>query len=175
MLQRLSLEKAAWKMYKGCKPSWDLVTFCPPMIYGPPIHEIHAERGITGLNTSLMRHLTGITGKDPAFSPKVSAFGLSAWVDVLNVADTHVAALSLPQGTSERFLLCCGVDNFEDGLAGLRASGEKGLGDEGAKIDRSKHFSLDRRKAEQTLKIHFIAFQKTVEDVWVRAKELKLV
>ena len=24
-------EKAAWEMYKECQPSWDLVTFCPPM------------------------------------------------------------------------------------------------------------------------------------------------
>jgi nucleoside-diphosphate-sugar epimerase len=127
------------------------------------------------MNTSILRLLTGITGKDPAFEGKVSTFGLPAWVDVRNVADAHVAALSLPKGTSERFLLCGGVDNFEDGLAGLRARGETGLGEEGAKVDRSKHFSLDRTKAEEMLKIDFIPFQKTVEDVWARAKELKLV
>jgi nucleoside-diphosphate-sugar epimerase len=27
-------ERAAWDMWKEAKPSWDLVTFCPPMIYG---------------------------------------------------------------------------------------------------------------------------------------------
>lgn len=168
-------EKAAWEMYRENKPSWDLVTFCPPMIYGPPIHEVQPEKGIAGLNTSLMRLLTGITGKDPAFAPRVSTFGLPAWVDVRNVADAHIAALSLPKGTSERFLLCAGVDNFEDGLAGLRASGEKGLGEEGEKVDRSKHFSLDRTKVEEMLKIDFIPFPKTVEDVWASAKEFKLV
>jgi hypothetical protein len=83
-----------------------------------------------------MRLLTGITGKDPAFAPRVSTFGLPAWVDVRNVADAHIAALGLPQGASERFLLCGGVDYFEDGLAGLRARGEQGLGEEGAKVDR---------------------------------------
>jgi nucleoside-diphosphate-sugar epimerase len=46
-------EKAAWEMHKEHHPNWDLVTFCPPMIYGPPIHEVHAEKGIAGLNTSL--------------------------------------------------------------------------------------------------------------------------
>lgn len=167
-------EKAAWEVHEE-RPGWDLVTFCPPMIYGPPIHEVHVEKGIAGLNTSLMRLLTGITGKDPAFAPKVSTFGLPAWVDVRNVADAHVAALSLPVGSSERFLLCGGVDYFEDGLAGLRARGEQGLGEEGAKCDRSAHFSLDRTKAEEILKINFIPFQKTVEDVWEKAKELKLV
>lgn len=27
-------ERAAWDMWKEARPSWDLVTFCPPMIYG---------------------------------------------------------------------------------------------------------------------------------------------
>jgi nucleoside-diphosphate-sugar epimerase len=27
-------ERAAWEMWKEAKPAWDLVTFCPPMIYG---------------------------------------------------------------------------------------------------------------------------------------------
>lgn len=168
-------EKAAWEMWKENKPSWDLVTFCPPMIYGPPIHEVHAEKGIAGLNTSLLRLLTGITGKEPAFAGKVSTFGLPAWVDVRNVAEAHVAALSLPKGTSERFLLCGGIDQFEDGLVGLRARGETGLGREGEKIDRAKHFSLDSSKAEEMLKIRFTPFQRTVEDTWARAKELKVI
>lgn len=168
-------EKAAWEMWKENKPSWDLVTFCPPMIYGPPIHEVHAEKGIAGLNTSLLRLLTGITGKEPAFAGKVSTFGLPAWVDVRNVAEAHVAALSLPKGTSERFLLCGGIDQFEDGLVGLRACGETGLGREGEKIDRAKHFSLDSSKAEEMLKIRFTPFQRTVEDTWARAKELQVI
>ena len=39
-------ERAAWDMFHDAspKPSWDLVTFCPPMIYGPPIHEIDAAK-----------------------------------------------------------------------------------------------------------------------------------
>lgn len=168
-------EKAAWEMHRDNKPSWDLVTFCPPMIYGPPIHEVRTDKGIAGLNTSLLRLLTGVTGKDPAFGGKVSTFSLPAWVDVRNVADAHIAALSLPEGTSDRFLLCGGVDNFEDGLAGLRARGETGLGEEGAKVDRSTHFSLDSTKAEEMLKIDFIPFQQTMEDVWARAKELGLM
>ena len=27
-------ERAAWDLWKEAKPSWDLVTFCPPMVYG---------------------------------------------------------------------------------------------------------------------------------------------
>jgi hypothetical protein len=96
-------------------------------------------------------------GTDPAFAPKVATPGLPAWVDVRNVADAHAHALTLPQGTSERFLLCGGVDYFEDGLQGLKARGEKGLG-VGARCDQSKHFALDRSKAEKMLELSFIPF-----------------
>lgn len=168
-------ERAAWDMWKENKPSWDLITFCPPMVYGPPIHEVSPEKGVDGLNTSIKRLVTSIMGKDPNFSPKVATPGLPAWVDVRNVADAHVNALSLLEGTSERFLLCGGVDYFEDGLTGLRQRGEKALGQEGAHCDRSKHFAIDRSKAERILKVEFIPFEKTVEDTWERVKELQLV
>ena len=163
-------EKAAWDTWKSAKEngtiSWDLVTFCPPMIYGPPQHEIDASKGIDGLNTSLKRLVTSVQGKDPAFAPKVATPGLPAWVDVRDVAQAHVNALGLKPGVSERFLLCGGVDYYEDGIHGLRARGESSLGEEGEHCDRSKHFSLDRSKAEEVLKLEFTPFQKTVEDSW---------
>jgi len=175
MASKTFAEKAAWEMWREGKPSWDLVTFCPPMVYGPPLHEIDRAKGINGLNTSLKMLLTSITGADPAFAPKVATPGLPAWVDVRNVAEAHVNALKLPPGTSERFPLCGGVDFFEDGLQGLRAKGEKGLGQEGARCDRSQYYSLDRSKAEKVLQLSFIPFTQTVEDTWESAKEIGLV
>jgi nucleoside-diphosphate-sugar epimerase len=169
-------ERTAWDLYRPAKSkgeiTWDLVTFCPPMIYGPPIQGVDVRKGIDGLNTSVKRLITSVQGKDPAFAPRVATPGLPAWVDVRDVAEAHVRALMLPAGVSERFLLCGGVEYFEDGLVGLRATGEKGLGREGAKVDRTKHFSIDRSKAEETLGLEFRAFQVTVEDTWQRVKEL---
>jgi len=168
-------ERAAWDMWKEAKPAWDLVTFCPPMVYGPPLHELDPAKGIAGLNTSLKSLMISITGQDPAYAPKVATFRLPAWVDVRDVADAHIRSLVLPKGTSERFPLCGGIDHFEDGLAGLRAKGEKGLGEEGERMDRTQFYSIDRSKAESMLKIEFIPFQKTVEDVWVSMKKAGIV
>ncbi|EXJ55909.1 hypothetical protein A1O7_08840 [Cladophialophora yegresii CBS 114405] len=169
-------ERAAWEMWRDAKSkgdiSWDLITFCPPMIYGPPIQELDVSKGVDGLNTSIKRLVVSVQGKDPNFAPKVATPGLPAWVDVRDVAEAHLKALSLDQGINERFLLCGGVDYFEDGLAGLRARGEEGLGEEGAKVDRTKHFSLDRSKAEQVLGLQFTEFHKTVEDTWEQLKKL---
>lgn len=114
-------------------------------------------------------------GTESAFALKVATLGLLAWVDVRNFADAHACALKLPQGASERFLLCGGVDYFEDDLRGLRARGEKGLGEVGAQCDQSKHFTIDRSKAEKLLDLTFIAFDKTVEDTWETLKALGFV
>jgi hypothetical protein len=114
-------------------------------------------------------------GNRPAFAPKVATPGLPAWVDVRNIADAHAKALQLPQGTSERFLLCGGVDYLEDGIQGLRARGEKGLGEVGARCDPSKHFAIDRSRAEKMLEVSFIPFERTVEDAWESMKSLGFV
>lgn len=172
-------ERAAWEMWNEAKAkgetTWDLVTLCPPMIYGPPYHEVNKDLGVEGLNTSLKDLITGLQGHNPAFKPHVATPGLPAWVDVRDVAEAHVSALALEQGIAERFLICAGVDYLEDGLTGLRGRGEEGLGEEGARCDRAKHFRLDRGTAERALNLRFKSFEKTVEDSWEEVKRLGLL
>ena len=168
-------EKAAWDLWKEAKETgtitWDLVTLNPPMIYGPPLHEVDVSKGIGALNTSTSRLLSGITGTDPAFAPKVSTPGLPHWVDVRDVAKAHVNALGLEKGASSRFILFSSAEYYEDGLTQLRADKVTGLGEEGAKIDTNAVFTLDASKAKKELGIDFIPFNKTVSDVIAWAKE----
>jgi nucleoside-diphosphate-sugar epimerase len=145
------------------------------MVYGPPIQEVHKERGIEGLNTSVESLMVGITGQDAKFKPKVATPGIPAWVDVRDVAKAHVSALELPVGTSERFLLCSGINYFEDGLGGLRAKGTKGLGEPGEKCDPKNHFALDTSKARKMIGFNPIPIQQTIEDVWERMSELGMI
>ena len=170
-------ERSAWEMWMDARPrpGWDLVTLCPPMIYGPPIHEVHRERGIEGMNTSVKVLMQGIMGQDPAFKPKVATPRVPAWVDVRDVAKAHVSALDLPEGTSRRFLLCSSVSYFEDGLAGLRAKGTKGLGEEGERCDPKNHFAIDTSKARKMMGFAPIPIQQTIEDTWERMSELGMV
>ena len=168
-------ERSAWEMWRDARPGWDLVTFCPPMVYGPPIHEVHKEKGIEGMNTSVKRLMQGIMGQDPNFKPKVATPGLPAWVDVRDVAKAHVSALGLPEGMSERFLLCSSISYYEDGLAGLRTKGTKGLGEEGEKCDPKNHFAIDTSKARKMIGFDPIPIQQTIEDVWDRMSELGMI
>lgn len=165
-VSKTEAEKIAWEMHKKADPParFDIATFCPPMIYGPPLHEVDPSRGIGGLNTSLKRLLSSVTGQDPTDPGRVPTFGLPAFVDVRNVADAHVAALSLRKGVSERCTLCGGMAYFENGLTSLRAAGEQGLGRVGEKIDPTTWYTIDRTRAEDVLGFCFIKFENTVTE-----------
>jgi nucleoside-diphosphate-sugar epimerase len=163
-------ERTAWEMWKEAGVEWDLVTFCPPMIYGPPLHEVDLGKGIGGLNTSLARLLEGITAPGKAAIP-----GLPHWVDVRDVALAHAKALALPKGTSERIILSSGAAYYEDGLAGLREKGVKGLGEVGEKCDPANHFVISTEKAKKVLGMKFLGFRECVEDVWGWAEGVGLV
>lgn len=130
------------------------------MVYGLPIHDVDPMKRITGHNTSVKRLVTSLMGKNPAFAPKIATPGLLAWVDARNVVEAHVKTMGLPQAISERFLLSYRVACFEDGLQGLRARGEKGLGEEGERCDPSKHFAIDTSKAQRMLGLELVSFQK---------------
>jgi len=176
-VSKTEAEKAVWEMHRAAESpaSFDVCTLCPPMIYGPPLHEINPNQGIAGLNTSLKRLLSSVTGQAQESPGRVPTFGLPAFVDVRNVADAHVAALALKQGVSERFTLCGGIAYFEDGMAGLRAANEKGLGREGERIDRTAWYTIDRTRAEEVLGLTFINFDRTVGDTWTWAKEAGVI
>lgn len=179
-------EREAWNLHQvgvdtkqPVPAGFDLVTFCPPMIYGPPIHyspKHLPEKGVEGLNTSTARLILGVTGKDPAFAPKVATPGLPAWIDVRDVAKAIAASLKLNAGTSERILLCAGVDYYEDGMGRLRARGEQGLGELGRKCNVSDHFGIDRSKMESVLGMQdLISLDRTIEDTYDAVKGLGLL
>ena len=115
--------------------------------------------------------MSGITGQDANYAPKVGVPGLPPFVDVRDVAGAHVKSLSLAAGVSERFLLCSGAVYYEDGLAKLRANGANGLGEEGPKIDLKDHFTLDASKAEKELGMDWIKYEQTTDDVYDWAVE----
>ncbi|KAJ9653335.1 hypothetical protein H2198_007477 [Neophaeococcomyces mojaviensis] len=177
-------ERTAWQLHDSGsdgqgKATFDMTTFCPPMIYGPPIHyspEHLPKNGIAGLNTSTMRLITGITGKDPQFAPKVATPGLPHCIDVRDVAKAIISSLSLPAGQVDRILLCGSVSYYEDGLKGLRAGGTQGLGEEGTRCDPKNHFVIDKSKMWDVLGMaETIPFEKTVEDTYAAVKQLGLL
>lgn len=98
-------EKAAWDFVRDEKPNFDLVTVCPPMVYGPVVH--HLE-GLAAINTSNARIVDAATGVWRA-EGKIPAPGVLNWVDVRDVALAHVLTLEKPALGGHRLFVTGGL------------------------------------------------------------------
>ncbi|KAG8741868.1 methylglyoxal reductase (NADPH-dependent) gre2 [Ceratobasidium sp. 414] len=98
-------EKAAWDFIDNEKPNFELVTLCPPMVYGPVIQEVTA---MDKLNTSSAAFYNIFAGK----TKELTSPGVWLWVDVRDIANAHVAAIEKPGAGNQRFLISQGTFNI---------------------------------------------------------------
>lgn len=80
------------------KPGFDLVTICPPMVYGPVVHNLSS---LSALNTSNQRILDFIQGKYR--HGDVPPTGTLMFVDVRDLAVAHVKAVEVQSAGGQRF------------------------------------------------------------------------
>ncbi|KAF8608362.1 putative dihydroflavonal-4-reductase [Ceratobasidium sp. AG-I] len=97
-------EKAAWDFMENEKPNFDLVTICPPMVYGPVIQEVSSMKK---LNTSSAKFYSIFNGEEKV----LTNVGVWLWVDVRDVAKAHLGALENPEAGGKRFLVSKGTFN----------------------------------------------------------------
>lgn len=90
-------EKAAWEFITNEKPNFDLVTICPPLVFGPVVHHLN---NLESINTSNGRFVDLVQGK---WQQEIPATGVYFWVDVRDVAAAHVNALEKPEAGGKRF------------------------------------------------------------------------
>ncbi|KAF9025335.1 D-lactaldehyde dehydrogenase [Hymenopellis radicata] len=96
-------ERTAWSFVEQHKAEikWDLAVFCPPWILGPPIHAVSQ---LSSVGYSLISWYNAIINGDfQGYSPLIAPG--QAWVDVRDVALSHVAALEVPAARGERVIL----------------------------------------------------------------------
>ncbi|KZV86952.1 NAD(P)-binding protein [Exidia glandulosa HHB12029] len=92
-------EKAAYEFLDNEKPSFDIVTLNPPMVYGPILNSQTAA-SLNESNTFIYNILTGKTDDG-----KVPKTGVHIWVDVRDIARAHILALETPAASNQRFLI----------------------------------------------------------------------
>jgi nucleoside-diphosphate-sugar epimerase len=119
-------ERAAWKFIEEEKPSFDITTVNPPLIFGPIIHDVpSAEKLNTSVNKcvlslppffliSLSRLDSGsfyqfLIGKKSDDDAQV---GFGSLVDVRDVAQIHIDSLLNEKAGNERFLVATGSFRF---------------------------------------------------------------
>jgi nucleoside-diphosphate-sugar epimerase len=93
-------ELAAWNFVEQEKPNFDLVTLCPPMIYGPIKHTISNINDLNESNSRLFSNFIN-SSKDADIPPN----GVHMYVDVRDLAAAHLRAATIPAAGNQRIII----------------------------------------------------------------------
>jgi len=170
---KVCAERAAWDFVEKEKPSFTIVTICPPLIYGPRINGFHS---LDEINTSngLLWSLVN-SGKDA----QISKTGTPIWADVRDVANAHVAALEAEIDTNERYLIGAGKWSYqevadivhESNVISQNIKDSTPVGTKGEQLP--DHFAYDCSKAQKQLGTTYIPLKKTIEDLLSQLVEMQ--
>lgn len=159
-------EMEAWDFIKSHQ-GFDLVTLCPPMVFGPWMHPLASLAEINTSNQSLRDVVLGI---DPIPSSRVAA-----WIDVRDLALAHVEAVFRPEVGNRRYIPSS-PEKFSYQLAAdiIRqefpewALEKVTKGDEGAPVPET--FNADGESVARDLGITYRTFRETVKDFAAQAR-----
>ncbi|KAJ5183457.1 NAD dependent epimerase/dehydratase [Penicillium capsulatum] len=98
-------EAAAWEYMKRAKPSFDLAVINPDIIIGPMLHPVHGPDSINETNHFAIASFIDGTHKQI----EGVTFPFYHFVDVRDVARSHVDALTNPAASNKRILLISGL------------------------------------------------------------------
>lgn len=153
-------EVEAWNFVEREKPSFDLVTFCPPMTFGPVVHDVRTAAELNESNANLWKVAVG--GALPEARVPV-------WVDVRDLAQAHVEALFSDTAGGKRYTIAAS-DKFSYELAAsILRKHFKQAKDQVIKIDDAKapeSYNLDNEVVGGDLGVRFRSFESSVVDLF---------
>jgi nucleoside-diphosphate-sugar epimerase len=161
--------KASAAENRNQTPTFDLVTFCPPIVFGPWVHPVSS---LEDLPLSLAEFHYVVFGADP-----IPTAHSVAWVDVRDVALAHVEALFHPDAGGRRYLPVS-PEKFTPQLAVdiiRKEFPEWALetvtkGDEGAPIP--DFYDVDGEPTSRELGINYRSFKECIVDTAAQLREL---
>lgn len=164
-------ERAAWEYVEREKPGFSITALNPPMIFGPVIHSLSS---LDDVNTSNARIRDAMLGEWKTEIPDSRVF---IWVDVRDIALSHVLALESEDMAGKRIFVTSGyysnqeiVDvirkNFPEYEDRLPAEDYAGAG-----IPK-EYFKIDNSRAKKLLGGEFTPFEKSITDLVKTLKPL---
>lgn len=152
-------ELEAWNYIREQHPSFDIVTLCPPMTFGPVVHPVKIADELNVSNAMLWKIASGVSPLPISRVP--------FWVDVRDLAEAHVGALFVEAASSQR-LIPSSPERFSYAIAAKIIAEEfPALRDnvalEEQVIDESH--GLDGETAATQLGFHYHSFKDTVTDL----------
>ncbi|OBA22376.1 NAD(P)-binding protein [Metschnikowia bicuspidata var. bicuspidata NRRL YB-4993] len=161
-------ENAAWKYMEQHKPNFSLTVLCPTMVFGPLFSPslISGTQELNFSNQVVWGLLKGSGQVPPTKNP--------VWVDVRDLAEYHVKALSAPNAANQRFLISAGdydnqeiADILRENLP-LKITKTVPVGNPGSRI-KGSHYTTNSSKGVKMLGVSYRALETCVLDL---AKQL---
>jgi nucleoside-diphosphate-sugar epimerase len=153
-------ELEAWNFIEQEKPSFDLVTFCPPMTFGPVVHDVRNADELNESNANLWKVAVG--GSLPEARVPV-------WVDVRDLSQAHVEALLSEKTGGKRYTIAAS-DKFSYELAAsILRKHFKSAKDQVVDIDDAaapESYDLDNETVSKDLGVQFRSFESSVIDLF---------
>ncbi|KAF7536464.1 hypothetical protein G7Z17_g13040 [Cylindrodendrum hubeiense] len=166
-------ELAAWDFVIAAKPSFDLVTICPPLVLGPVVHHLAT---LDSINTSNERVVSLLRGDWKSGIP--SSAPVPMWIDVRDAARAHIRALEEPSAGGRRLLTTPGnfsnreiadivrakFPEFADRIPGPEVPG-------GEFPPEDQIFKIDNSATKKLLGFEWITLEKSITDLVTSLKE----
>jgi nucleoside-diphosphate-sugar epimerase len=175
LVSKTLAERAAWDFHSKLESkSWDLVTLCPPMVYGPIAYHVNS---MEELGESVAQVYNGYLNKKTP-SDDLPPQPIPLYVDVRDLALAHVRAMDAPEAANQRFGICSGdIRNQE--VADLLRKEVPGVdkrvpsGEPGKDMRPVDAFSQDSSKAEKVLGLGWRSKEETFGDMGRQFVELE--
>ncbi|PYH83554.1 MFS general substrate transporter [Aspergillus uvarum CBS 121591] len=152
-------ERAAWTYVKEHEVDFQLVTLCPGMVFGKMIHPIASLEQLNASNGIVWEVAQG--GRDALPPTKAPV-----WVDVQDLAETCLHALTTNLSSHQRFLVTEGAYDTQEIADLLReaiptARERVPEGSPGDRIQET-HYACDSGKVRQMLGVQFRSLRESI-------------
>ncbi|GJJ14052.1 hypothetical protein Clacol_008309 [Clathrus columnatus] len=176
---KILAEKAAWELYNPIKKTlkWDLVALNPTFVLGP-ILEASPTTDISKVYGPNFYLWTTLHGKP---TPPGGYAALDFWVDVRDVAEAHLKAVTIEEAADNRFLILSDrliPQDLLDAVHENDSAGEfdslvRGTPGSGKDVEPFS-FQLSNKKSQQVLGIKYRTIQDSAKD-FARTVNIDLV
>lgn len=162
-------ELAVWDFIKTEKPSFTVTVFLPALIFGPPIQPVKDAKT---LNFSAGAFYSLFSGENAGKPVPGTMF--PSYIDVCDLADAHIKALTTPAAANKRYLIggapysnMAAVKVLADHFPELKS--KLPVGDEENVIVAS----IEAGEGNEALGMNFHTFEETVVDMTNKILEIE--
>jgi nucleoside-diphosphate-sugar epimerase len=166
-------ELAAWTFIEEESSTFDLVTLCPPAIYGPSRNQPQTVKDLNETSHKMYDVFIN-SSKDAPLPPD----GVHMYVDVRDLASAHLLAATVPAASNERFTIVAGPASSQSICDILRSrfeqlEGRTPQGNPGIDSLPENAYTISNEKAKKFLGFAFRSFEETFTDMASQLLEIE--